>query len=413
MRPFFTQLRGRRFWIGPAFFLLAAAPGCWVPVLSTVLRAHGWGELITLAFLVPPVAGTISPLLLGATADQRFPAEKVLAFSAWAGAVFLFTAFQVVDSGGPAGAFLALLTVAATCTAPSWSILTAVALTNLEQGGRNFGLYRSWGTVGWMSAGWIVSALRVDQSPFTGKLGAVTLILAGLVCLMLPHTPPRPPGARTWKDLVGFSAFRILRQRDIAVFLATSFLFSVPLVAFYMQTPQLLVALGHQRVAAAMTLGQTTEFLALLGLGYLLARWRIKWLLLLALGAGMTRFAWYAMGAAQGSLTWVFWGISLHGICWTFFYEAGRVFLDRRVEPGLRAQVQALLTFVTVGIAGILGTVSVGALHRAWVPGNVLAGWAHFWMALALMCGLCALFFALGYQGLASGKSNPAKVPPV
>ena len=406
MLPFLSQLRGKRFWIAPAFFLLAVAPGSWIPVLANVLRAHGWSEFITLAFLVPPLANTLSPLLFAATADQRFPAEKVLAFTVWGCSLLLYSAFHVIERNGPPALFLFLLTLAAVSATPAWSILSAITLTHLPGDTRNFGLYRVWGTLGWIAGGWIVSALKVDQSPLTGKLAAIALVLTGAVCLMLPHTPPKPASHATWKELLGFSAFRILTHRDVAVFLGTSFLFSIPLAAFYMQTPQLLATMGHQRVAAAMTLGQSTEILALLGLGYLLRRWRIKWLLLTALASGTLRFAWLAMGAAQNSLAWVFCGIALHGFCWTFFFEAGRVFLDRRVESGMRAQVQALMTLLTSGLGSMLGTVAAGTLHRTWVVGDLLMGWRNFWMALALVCALCALVFIAGYQGI---SKNPER----
>jgi len=397
--PHRYPFRGHRFWIAPAYFLIAAGPGCWVPVLANVLKAHDWGHLITVSFLIPPLAGTLAPLAFAAAADQRFSAEKVLTFCLWSGAAFLYMAFHMIETGGPPAIYLGCFAIFAATGAPAWSILTAIALTNLREGERSFGLYRVWGTIGWMAAGWTVSLLAVDESATTGKLAVLTRILAGFVCLMLPPTPPQEVGPRTWKDALGLSSLRVLRQRDIAVVLSTSFLFSIPLVAFYMQTPQLLAVLGHERVAAAMTLGQATEIAAMLMLGLLLTRWRIKWLLLLALAAGTLRYAWYALGAAQQSLGWVLAGIALHGVCWTFFFEAGRVFLNRRVEAGFRAQVQALMTLVSGGAASILGALLIGNLQRLWVPEDSLPGWQLFWTVLALFCGCCTLYFAIGYRG--------------
>ena len=73
------RIVGQRYWIGVVFFLLAAAPGFWLPVLSNVLKAKGWGGLTTWAFLIPHLAGIISPILLGARADNKYRADRILA----------------------------------------------------------------------------------------------------------------------------------------------------------------------------------------------------------------------------------------------------------------------------------------------------------------------------------------------
>ena len=51
--------RGDRFWICPAFFLLAAAPGFWLPVLANILDANGWGDYTTPVFMVLPLSAII------------------------------------------------------------------------------------------------------------------------------------------------------------------------------------------------------------------------------------------------------------------------------------------------------------------------------------------------------------------
>lgn len=382
-------------------------------MLSNVLKAHGWSHYITWAFLAQPLAAAISPLGFAAAADQRFPAERLLAFVLLGCSGILFAAYQVLSAGGPPLAFLCLLFLAAVSTSPAWAILSAIVLTHAPNAARDYGLYRVWGTLGWISAGWLVSGFGVDESATVGKLAACDLVAAGAVCFLLPSTPPRPIPRRTWKDLLGLSAFRIMAHRDVAVFLGTSFLFSIPLMAFYMETPLLLSALGQKRVALAMTLGQATEVIALLSLGFLITRWRIKWLLLVALAAGTLRFAGLAMGAAQDCLPWALAAVSLHGFCWTFFFEAGRVFLNRRVEPGMRAQVQALMTFLTAGAGSILGALGTGILHDALIFGDDLTGWRNFWMLLAFVCGACALFFAVGYRGIArTPAANEASPTP-
>jgi MFS family permease len=390
--------RGHSGWISVTFFLVAATPGCWLPVLANLMKAQGWAHLITWAFLTPPLASMISPLVLAARADQKVAAERLLFWLVLSGTPFLWMAFAELERGDRPGWFLFHLAVNSLITAPVWPLLTGVALTSLRDREHRFGLYRVWGTVGWMTAGWLVSALALDGSPACGKLATGIRVLATGACLLLPHTPPRAKPAKNWRELLGLSSFSLLKDRDIGVFMLTTFLFSIPLAAFYMHSSLQLEALGHRQVAAGMTLGQVSEVGAMLLMGVLLRRWRVKWLFLFAIGCGLARYLLYAVGASSGGSWWVLSGIAFHGLCWTFFFEAGRLFLDRRVEPEMRSQIQALLSLMSSGVGSVAGTFLVGRLHTVWVVDGH-GSWSGYWLFLAAMCAACALLFVFGYQG--------------
>jgi len=396
---------GHRYWIAVVFCLLAAAPGSWVPVLSNVLKARGWDSTITWAFLIPPIAGMISPLVFGARADQRIAAEKLLGIIITAGSIFLYLAFLALEKASSPWLFLVLLMCNALIAAPGWALLTTIALTSLETEKRSFGLYRVWGTIGWVLAGLTVSGLHLDLSPEVGKVAAGVRVLAGMCCFLLPHTPPLGVATRGLRSALGLDALSILRDPDHRVYIITTFLLSVPLAAFYMHTPIHLKELGMERVARGMTLGQVTETAALLVMGLLIARMRLKWLFTLAIACGVARYGLFAVGGTSPHLGWILGGVALHGLCYTFFFETGRVFLSRRVDPGLRAQVQALLTFVSFGMGSLVGTLVCGALYDFMVEAHH-GGWAGYWGLLAGMCVAAGLYFLLGYKGMAAGASG-------
>ena len=130
----------------------------------------------------------------------------------------------------------------------------------------------------------------------------------------------------------------------------------------------------------------------------MIARYRVKTILLVALSCGVLRYTFYAMD----EVAWLVLGITLHGICWTFFFEAGRVFVHRRVDEGMRTQAQALLGFFTGGLGGVIGILTVDRLYQAVVPSH---GWSTYWMILTGMNCVAMLIFALGYKGLAKPTS--------
>ena len=121
--------KGDRFWICPAFFLLAAAPGFWLPVLANILDAKGWGSYTTIAFMVLPLSAIISPLIFSARADQAISAEKLLTVIVGAGAILSGIAFFILEQGKHPILFLLFFGLNSLVTAPAW---TPVSYTHLR-----------------------------------------------------------------------------------------------------------------------------------------------------------------------------------------------------------------------------------------------------------------------------------------
>jgi MFS family permease len=377
--------------------------------MSNVLDQRGWEHLTDWVFVIPPLGAIFTPLFLGALADQRFNAERVLAAVVLANALSTAGAFGFLALGDSVVAqtgFLSLLVCKALLGAPSWSLLMAVTLTHLQNPERHFGGIRVWGTLGWMVAGGLVSLLALDESPGTGMLAGVAGVCAALASLSLPATPPSGIKPQSLTAALGLKAFSIFRDRDTAVYFLTAFCFAIPLAAYYPYTSKFAKDLGIEHVAAFLVLGQGTEIIAMLLMGWAFRRLRLRWLFLLALTAGSVRYVCYFFGAKLNgadmgleAIWLVAAGVLMHGICWTFFFESGRIFVDRRVARNLRSQAQSLLTVFTGGLATVIGVFFSGFLYR-WCVEGPGPGWPGFWLILTSLCMVGLIVFALGYQGL-------------
>ena len=368
-------------------------------MLANILDAKGWGSYVTLTFMVLPLSAIISPLIFSARADQVIAAEKLLGIIVATGAILAGVAFMFLEQGKEPILFILFLGLKSLVTAPAWPLLTTITLSSTDHPERDFGKIRVWGSLGWMGAGWLVSLLAMDLSPSVGWLSVGASILAAVCCFLLPHCPPKGGPPKNVLDVLGLRAFRLFKQRDTAMFFGTAFLFSIPLSAYFMHTPQQLRFLGCEQIAAVMTVGQLTEVVAMLMMGWLLRTWRIKSIFVLALGCGTLRYLLFAVGASDGSLACVLLGVALHGICWSYFFEAGKVFLARRIERGIRTQSQALLALLTSGIGGLAGTAFVGWAHGYLVNETTGAGWSDYWWLLTAVCGFCVIGFMIGYRG--------------
>jgi MFS family permease len=135
------------------------------------------------------------------------------------------------------------------------------------------------------------------------------------------------------------------------------------------------------------------ETIAMLVMGLVIARYRVKTILIVAIVSGVLRYLFYSFD----EVFWLVLGVTLHGICWTFFFEAGRVFVHRRVDEGMRTQAQALLGFFSGGLGGVLGIVVVDVIYRTVVPNH---GWSPYWLILTGMNCVALTLFVIGYKGL-------------
>lgn len=387
------------FWLWIVFFLQGMAPGFWMPALTNIMKARGLSHWVALVFVVPPLCAMISPLVGGALADQRIAANRLYAWTCLIGAVVFFAAFATLDAAWNPWWFVSLLGIYSLFSAPAWGLLTTMSLTHLEHGELKFPLVRLGATLGWMVAGWLTSyALHADTSPVAGYASAATRLLGGAIAFILPHTPPLGKG-NSWQSRLGLDAFSLMKHRDHCVFFIVTTLFSVPLSAFYMYAPELLNALGDTHSTATMTIAQLTEIFAMLMVGSMMLRFRVKTILLWALGLSVLRFGMSAYAGASHSINWHIGGIVLHGMCYTFYFITAQVFLDRRVDPGLRGQAQGLLTLVSSGLGPLAGALICGWLRNHYVTADG-QGWMTFWSILAGMIAVCFVIFAVFYQGL-------------
>jgi hypothetical protein len=280
-----------------------------------------------------------------------------------------------------------------------WSLASTIVFARLGDAKKEFGPIRAMATLGWMGGCLLISALNADRSTLAGYSAAIVWLLVFALTFWLPvvATSPAAQGL-TWTQRFGLDALSLLKNRDHrGVFLATS-LFMIPLAAFYPYTPAHLEQLGLMHTSAWMSLAQVTETIAMLLIGGLLLRWRIKWIIALGLAFGVLRFALCATNTRWGVLG----GVLGHGGSFTFIFITAQIYLDQRIDPAWRARGQALMTLMNGGLGNLIGYLSVGG----WFTYCMRAGearWSLFWSVVALAAAAVLGLFLVAYRGRGAG----------
>jgi nucleoside transporter len=375
------------------FFINAAAMGMWSVPFGNVLKAHGYEDIIGYAYACSGVAAFISPLAVGALADQHIPPARLVRWLAVMASMFLSLAFTAIERHWSPLVVLACVQMQAICAAPTFGLSTSIVLSSLQNPGREFGPLRSTATVGWMAAGWFVSfVLNADTSTVCGYAAAATWLCTAAFTFFLPETPPLEQ--KEPRDIFGLAALQLFSNKDHRVVFLTAALFNIPMAAFYPYTPIHLTELGVHHATAAMTLGQVSEVLCMFGLAGLLTRWRLKWVFLTGIGFGILRFALCSLN----SRGWLLTGISLHGFAFTLFFITAQIYLEQRVDPRIRARAQALLQVMISGFGNLFGYLGSGAWRRACTTAGQ-TDWPIFWTGTSAAAAVVFLWFAFSYRG--------------
>jgi nucleoside transporter len=387
--------------LGLLFFMQWLASAAWFVPLALVLKSHGYGVIQPYAFATTALAAFVSPLFFGAMADRHAAPARVLRWLALATATAMVLASAAIQCHWNPWIVLALIQLYALCTSPTTSISTAVVLSTVRNPRREFGPVRAMGTIGWMAGCWLVSALNADASPVAGYIGAAGWLGLAAFTLLLPHVEPLASSEKlTWHERLGLDALTLLRLRDHRVVFLTTTLICIPIAAFYPFTPSALRDAGFTRPSAWMSLGQTTEIIAMFSLGALLARWRVKWILALGLSFAVLRFVFCAV---NGKI-WLLAGVAVHGANYALVFATAQIYVNERIDPAWRARAQALLSLLNGGVGNLVGYLGTGWWFAACTT-NGVTHWPIFWSGLAAAGAAVLIYFLAAYRGRVQEKN--------
>ncbi len=321
-------------------------------------------------YSVGPIAGMITPFILGMVADRFFATERILGVLHILGAGAMALAAYLMKQPYPDPKtinlvfFLYMLTYF-----PTLALTNSLALHNMTNAEKQFPLIRVFGTLGWIAAGGAISLLSWDDQLQMFYVAAGAAALMGVYSFTLPHTPPPAKGQSfSAREALGVDAFVLLKQPSFAVFMASSFLVCIPLAFYYQLTGRYVGQSGFENVAFTMSFGQMSEVIFMLAMPLFFARLGVKWMLCVGMLAWVIRYGLFALGADDGVAWMIIGGILLHGICYDFFFVTGQIYTDNVAPPKIRSQAQGMLVLFTLGLGMFIGAQICGQVEAMFTP---------------------------------------------
>ena len=379
------------------YFLQYMALPVWFITLVPYAKSMG-AQGSMLAWMVSAMAiGTLASPFVGMVTDRFFAAQKVMAFLNVVSAVGLVCA-GLQTKPLP---LLIILTVTMVFYMPTWSTINYIIFSHCSP--PVFLQIRVFGVIGWIAAAafsvvgdWI--GVKVNGTPLMFYCGAATVLVAGLLALLVPNTPPKARGQpMSLVDVLGLRAISMLRDPSFALFIAIMFFSKVPFSLYFGYGGEFLADSGFKNPTLSMSFGQYSEIFFTLALASTIKKIGAKNAMMIGLAALFLRYVFFWLGGPVG----IYSGILIHGLIFGFFYVGGQIYVDSRADGAMRAQAQGFINLAAFG----LGTFFANFVNRALIDGLrvtttgadgvVHSNWSRIWLVSMILSAVLLLIFAL------------------
>ncbi|MAT14146.1 MAG: MFS transporter [Planctomyces sp.] len=383
--------------------------GSWYVTAPLYLRRVGFiPENIGSVYAVGPLAGILSPFIVGMIADRFFSTERVLGVLHLIGAgMMYFVTSQInVDAEGGAtlsqeeiGTVVACIFGYMLCYYPTLALTNSLAMQNIEDSEKTFPLIRVFGTIGWIVPGVLISLFTWDTTINPFWIATFASLVMGIYCFTLPHTPPPGRGKKvSVREILGLDALVLLKRPAYLTFMVSSFLICIPLAFYYQIAAKYIESVGVANPAFKMTFGQMSEIIFMLAMPFFFKRLGVKKMLLVGMLAWVVRYSLFAFGA-EGPVVWMLiGGIVLHGICYDFFFVTGQIYTDKVAGPAIRSQAQGMLVLFTLGFGMMIGAKVAGYVEGYYSPEGGPVDWRSLWLIPTAMSAVVLVFFGLLFK---------------
>lgn len=408
-------------------FLQFAVWGAYLTSMARYLGPAGLGSHIGIFYSVQGIVSIFMPALMGIIADRWVPAQKLLGACHLLAAVFMLAAGLYglnTDNGISFPIFFTLYTLSVAFYMPTLALSNSVAYTILERGGMDtvkaFPSIRVFGTVGFICTMWLVDVIGYQTSSMQFVVSAVIGLVLGTYAFTLPNCPiSTDTKNKTLFEALGLDAFRLFKQRKMALFFIFSMLLGVslqitngfanPFIASFEAFPQYANTFGVQHANILISLSQISEAICILLIPFFLKRYGIRNVMLIAMFAWVLRFGFFGLGNPGNGVWLLILSMLVYGVAFDFFNVSGSLFVDKETPHHIRASAQGMFMLMTNGIGATIGTLGAqwvvnqytnwqDVLVNGQTKSLMLGDWQSVWFIFAGYALLVTLLFAILFR---------------
>ena len=395
--------------------------GSYLTSMGSYLASVGLAEQIGWFYAMQGIVSIFMPTIMGIIADKFIPAQRLLGIChGISGACMLGAGLYGMSVAGGAISFGLLFSVYSIGVAfymPTIALSNSVAFKILEQNGydtvKAFPPIRVFGTIGFIAAMLFVNFTSLGGVQFqnsynqfmtSGILGIITLIY----CFTLPNCPCAAASGEklSMTDRFGLNAFRLFKDRQMAIFFIFSMLLGValqitngyanPFISHFKAVPEFASSWGAENANALISISQISETLGILLIPIAMKLFGIKKVMLIAMFAWFLRFGLFGAGDTGAGVWMLILSMLVYGVAFDFFNISGSLYVNTRTSAKIQNSAQGLFMLMTNGIGATIGTLSAQAIVNRFtdeVNGQIVGDWDTVWYIFAGYALVVAIAF--------------------
>ena len=397
--------------------------GAYLTSMGSYLASVGLATRIGIFYAMQGIVSIFMPTLMGIVADKFIPAQKLLGIChGLAGAAMLGAGFYGMTAGTEVsfGILFGLYAISVAFYMPTIALSNSVAFKILEQNGydtvKDFPPVRVFGTVGFILAMLFVNFVTngngvqyqhsYNQFIVSGVLGLTML----LYCFTLPNCPCSTGAGekQTMAERFGLDAFKLFKDRQMAIFFIFSMLLGValqitngfanPYISHFKEVPEFANSWGAQNANALISISQISETLGILLIPVAMRLFGIKRVMLIAMFAWVLRFGLFGAGNPGSGVWMLILSMIVYGVAFDFFYISGALYTNMRTSEKLQNSAQGLFMLMTNGIGATIGTLSAQAVVNHFVYNAAEPNWSAAWYVFAAYALVVAFLFMILFK---------------
>ncbi|MEP6646670.1 MAG: nucleoside permease [Saprospiraceae bacterium] len=359
------------------------------------------------------IASVFMPALLGIVADKWINVERVLGICHIVGAGLMLWVSTLTDFPT---LYLVMLLYFMTYM-PTIALSNTVSYIALEKNGfdiiKSFPPIRTWGTIGFIFAMWMVDLLGLTTSPHQLYVTAAAAFILGIYSFTVTKCPPvKSTEKKSLASSLGLDAFVLFKQRKMVIF----FLFAMFLGAALQITNtfggSFLLDFGKdyadsfavKHPSVLLSISQISETAFILTIPFFLRRFGIKKVMLMSIFAWVFRFGLFGIGNPGGGFIFLLLSMIVYGMAFDFFNISGSLFVEREADIKIRASAQGLFMLMTNGLGAFFGGMLSG-----WVVDHFTANGIKDWPSIWFTFAVYALVLGIVFQFVFKYKHDPVK----
>lgn len=378
-------------------FLEFAVWGAYLTCMGNYLGKAGMGNEIAWFYAIQGIVSIFMPTLMGIIADKLIQPQRLLGLCHLAaGCAMIALCFIGWQNPVPDKTlFIAVYTISVAFYMPTLALSNTTAFTILKNNGldtvKDFPPIRVLGTVGFIATMWFVNCATVSDGSFGFTfaqdpskfmytymqflVSGVLSIIMFIYCLTLPRCPLVKKPRQSVTEAIGLSAFRLFKDRQMALFFIFSMLlgmslqitngFAGPFLTHFQSFTDPIIKSSFAATNSTMlvSISQISEALCILLIPFFLRRYGIKVVMMMAMTAWVLRFGLFGFGGPAFPAVILFiLSCIVYGVAFDFFNVSGGLYVDQKCDPSTKASAQGLFMLMTNGLGATIGTLAAGAV---------------------------------------------------